>query len=651
MKNIALFETTKEFIVVAANQQAAELFKQPGSGLIGLCLIDLCNIMKLNIPFEDLGQTVCASYDFRLDDVIQHWSYLRSHTKDGSQKCIFSVVCEYIENAKLPNYQEILEMLPGNVYWKDTEGHILGCNKNALIYYGYESIEDVYGKTDFDTLDKEMAELVSQVDKEIIASAKPRYDVEEPCFKKTGKFYLTHKIPMFNNQGEVVGIVGVSLDISQRKKAQNDLVEAKRKQEELEQLNKQYLKKMNEDLTGEKFPDDFPLIGYAKNIEGYLKKIIAYMPGHVYWKDSNGVYLGCNDNALKYFGIESQEELIGKTDYDLIDRETANFVRPIDQKVIRTKQPIYNVEEPSFRKPIRIYLTQKVPLLNDKGDAIGLVGISFDITEQKELQKELENAKLREAELKEKIITAETLGGMIAHELRTPLATMRMIISDLDEYLPQLLANHDIALDNQAPVKALSAQVLNSLSQSPSDLSQIVSRCFLMIEMLLSNVEEVTKIPPDFGLYSMNTCVDEMLANYPFSSAEKNITIHWHPIDDFSFQGSKLLMTMVLINLLKNSLHFILAASKGDISIWVEMDDTENRLHIKDTGLGIKAEYLPKLFDKFFSKRKHGTGLGLAFCKNVMDNIYGSIYCHSKEDEYTEFVLVFPKVVEGNKSI
>ena len=101
----------------------------------------------------------------------------------------------------------------------------------------------------------------------------------------------------------------------------------------------------------------------------------------------------------------------------------------------------------------------------------------------------------------------------------------------------------------------------------------------------------------------------------------------------------------VLFNLLKNSIYAIQAAGRsdtGDILIRAAPGRTFNRLYIRDNGHGIPSHLLPRLFDPFFSTRPNGTGLGLHFCRSVMQRLGGDIRCHSLAGEYTEFVLEFP---------
>ena len=118
--------------------------------------------------------------------------------------------------------------------------------------------------------------------------------------------------------------------------------------------------------------------------------------------------------------------------------------------------------------------------------------------------------------------------------------------------------------------------------------------------------------------------------------------MHWKK-SDFSFKGDELLMIHLLFNLLKNALYYIKVAGKGDIHIWCDQNEKHNILHFKDTGQGIAKKDLPHIFERFFTKTPHGTGIGLAFCKMVMNSLGGDITCSSHEKEFAEFTLLFPK--------
>jgi signal transduction histidine kinase len=144
--------------------------------------------------------------------------------------------------------------------------------------------------------------------------------------------------------------------------------------------------------------------------------------------------------------------------------------------------------------------------------------------------------------------------------------------------------------------------------------------------------------------FSVHDCISEALARYPFVGKEREL-IYWKKGEqDFKVKGELLLVTHILFNLIKNALHHVIKVGKGAIEIRVEKGQPYNKLYFKDTGAGIPAEILPHIFERFFSKTPHGAGVGLSFCKAVMEGLKGKILCESQEGDYTLFTLHFPVV-------
>lgn len=111
------------------------------------------------------------------------------------------------------------------------------------------------------------------------------------------------------------------------------------------------------------------------------EEILEQTPGHIYWKDKNGIFAGCNTNNWRDFGLQSLADYIGKTDYDCVPRDQAEHIRSIDREVMQTGK-LKIAEEPCTTKDGKtvIYLSQKMPLRNKRGEVIGIIGSSFDIT-------------------------------------------------------------------------------------------------------------------------------------------------------------------------------------------------------------------------------------------------------------------------------
>lgn len=147
----------------------------------------------------------------------------------------------------------------------------------------------------------------------------------------------------------------------------------------------------------------------------------------------------------------------------------------------------------------------------------------------------------------------------------------------------------------------------------------------------------------NFSIFSINHCIDEALRRYPFKERELQL-IDRDNSEDFNFKGESLLILHIFFNLIKNALYFIEQEGKGTIKIWYEKSLQYNIVHFKDTAKGIPDHVMPKLFERVYSYSNHGTGLGLAFCKMVMQSLEGDIKCHSSYGEFTDFILYFPKI-------
>jgi PAS domain S-box-containing protein len=124
-----------------------------------------------------------------------------------------------------------------------------------------------------------------------------------------------------------------------------------------------------------------------------LDNIITNIPQHVFWKDRNSVYLGCNTNFAQVAGMAKPSDLIGKTDYDLAwSREESDWYRACDKRVMDDGLPLINIDEAQTRsdgKGTRV-LTSKVPLRDLNGEVVGLLGMYADVTELRNAQDSLQ---------------------------------------------------------------------------------------------------------------------------------------------------------------------------------------------------------------------------------------------------------------------
>ncbi len=122
-----------------------------------------------------------------------------------------------------------------------------------------------------------------------------------------------------------------------------------------------------------------------------LKAIINQIPELVYAKDVEGRFLTANDAVAQDIGMERSEDLIGKTDFDLFPPEVAQGFHDIEQEIIKSEMPVVDMEEErtDAAGASKWLLTTKLPMKDDRGETVGLIGVARNITERKRAEQEL----------------------------------------------------------------------------------------------------------------------------------------------------------------------------------------------------------------------------------------------------------------------
>lgn len=249
---------------------------------------------------------------------------------------------------------------------------------------------------------------------------------------------------------------------------------------------------------------------------------------------------------------------------------------------------------------------------------------------------------------KSSLLQQKKLEGMVAisssmaHELRTPLLGIKSGAAGLKRYFPILFEGYTKAREAGLDVPKIREAHYVSLFPVVDRIDKETIYANTIIDMILTNVGRVSDDIKQDDLCSIVETASHALERYPFASGFEMKKIQWDPSPNFNYIGSQLLVVHVLFNLLKNALYHIAQAGKGDIYIWHEQNSDYNELHFKDTGPGIGSNALPRLFDRFYTTTTSGTGIGLSFCKMVMESIGGNITCQSVKGVYTEFILLFP---------
>lgn len=252
----------------------------------------------------------------------------------------------------------------------------------------------------------------------------------------------------------------------------------------------------------------------------------------------------------------------------------------------------------------------------------------------------------REVIIKQQYQAMASIGFSIAHELRTPLQSISSGIRGAKPLIEPLIAGYQKAEAAGMELPAVSPDRLRALPGVLVTVENEAKAANAIINILLMNIRanQLNSSDIELSKCQMSTCIQEALDRYPFKSAIERDKINWQSDVDFSFMGDRLLVVHILFNLLKNALYAIEKAERGHIEIICHRDTETNYLTVKDTGCGIAADDLPQIFTPFFSRSYNGVGLGLPFCRLVMQAMGGDIRCRSEVGKFTEFTLTFPVI-------
>ncbi len=360
--------------------------------------------------------------------------------------------------------------------------------------------------------------------------------------------------------------------------------------------------------------------------EQHLRSLLDNIPDPVWFKNLEGVYISCNRAFAKMLG-QTENNIIGKTEDQLVARDLADFFRHNDQQALKTSE-LHRYEQSIRVSEQEEYLldTLKVAVRDEQGNAVGILGIGRDISAQKEAEKQLSLAK----DAAEEATRAKSrfLANM-SHEIRTPLNAVL-------GYTQLLMRDEKIAGNQRERLQLIlvASQRLLGLINDVLDLSKIESGVLNLRKEYFDLHQEVADI---------QTIMAERAQNKGL-----NLITQVDLPSPYIVKGDRQKIGQILLNLLGNAIKF---TPEGSVSLYVAHLAGEVEFVIGDTGPGISEQELAELFAAFkqgqAGEDAGGTGLGLTLSRHLAEGMGGSLQLSSILGQGTLAHLRLPLMSEN----
>jgi PAS domain S-box-containing protein len=490
--------------------------------------------------------------------------------------------------------RNIIDHSPCAIFWKDRRSVYLGCNQQSARDLGLGSPEQAVGKTDYDMpFAREEAAFYTQCDRQVMESGEPLLHIEETQQRPDGQqaALVTSKVPLRNEHGEVVGILGVYTDITERKRIE----EALRQSEER----------------------------YRSVVQGSLQGILINQDGRI-----------CFANAalVRMFGYDSPDDLLG--------RETDELAAPEERPALLARRAAclrgdaispYHEWQGLRRDGTRVWVQSTVTAISWNGRP-ALLSSRVDITERKHLEEQLRQAQKMEA--------VGRLAGGIAHDFNN-LLTIITGYSDLmlRELSPLDPSREPVQQIHRAGERAaaLTRQLLafsrkQVLAPVPLHLNTVVRDMEKMLRRTIGeDVELVTHLEPDLGKVLADPGqIEQVILNLAVNSR------------DAMPNGGRLTLGTSQVHVELLSPEGVPELAPGE---YVE-------LLVRDTGCGMDERTQARIFEPFFTTKEvgKGTGLGLATVYGIVTQSNGHITVESRVGQGTTFRVYLPRVAASGNS-
>jgi PAS domain S-box-containing protein len=380
-----------------------------------------------------------------------------------------------------------------------------------------------------------------------------------------------------------------------------------------------------------------------------FRTIVDLIPAYIYAKDAQSRFVACNAYLARGMGTDSANA-IGKTDFDFFPREMAQKYFDDEQALLKAGEAFYDREEPVFDKigGDRTIATTKVPLRDEYGTLIGIIGIGYDITERKRAEQRLAAG--------ERLESIGRLAAGVAHEINTPIQFLNDSISFIRDAIGDLLEDNR-KLRAAMPSPPEPDENIEELKRDlPPALDRVVDG--------LGRIAEIVRSMKDFS-HADQRAMSEVDLNRAINSTLIIARSEYKYVAEVETELGELpkllchggQINQVILNLVVNAAHAIAdkvkgTDNKGLITVKTGVESGCAVISITDTGGGVPPAVRERIFEPFFTTKEvgKGTGQGLSIAHKVVKTHGGTLDFVTEMGVGTTFFVRLPLTAESGSA-
>jgi|GEM_PF-376420 len=555
-----------------------------------------------------------------------------------STSAILSILVQYFKGMTAQKIFEAIEKFAAAISvplrWFDPSGVFLGGNQLCLDVTGATSLDVFIGKKYDQVYPKNIAEKIVK-NFELVISTGDTVESEEMIKDlATGKerYLTTARAPLYDENNVIIGVIAASIEITDKKEAERLRLETERQKIQLREQDK-FKKIIDQVINNSHSPLVVLslLVQYCADMTAVkafeqLEMIAQIIPIPFFWFDVSSVVLGGNELVAKALGGKSIKDFIGKTPYEYYPYDIADGIVQANKKILATGK-VFSQDESikdAATGKFKYFSVYKSLLHDNRGNVIGIIGVSIDTTSQKEveqlrLETELQKAKLQEQD------NFRAIASQVVHDIRSPLTSLSIMVN----YCESLPESTRIALREAATrIGDIANNLLGKYKQEDTEKRDVNG-----VEKRQSTVVSLTLL--------------QLLTEkkYQYEGLPVKFVHDFCPDCHFAFINIQpAAFKRAISNLINNAVD-ALDGKDGEVNLRLNEENGYIKIVIQDRGKGMSPEIVKKIMDNVAvtNGKEDGHGLGLMQVRETLQNNQGKLAIESQVDGGTKMTLTFPK--------